>query len=167
MQPDQSTSMPKFEHWADTEIGPLEDAPAYITSTRLALRNIARGAWEAALAESTERSAAFLLLLAACNRIEADAEEGETDDGLAVMIPLDLWHQFTAALDHANALDSVEVRGIEPYHSTMQLAEMVLSDCGHSTVISDRLQRRVAERIQRHLDGMQATPPVRIDLEGQ
>jgi hypothetical protein len=60
MQPDQSTSMQKFEHWADTEIGPLEDAPAYITSTRLALRNIARGAWEAALAESTERSAAFL-----------------------------------------------------------------------------------------------------------
>ena len=48
----------------------------------------------------TEKSA-FQLLVVACNRIEADAEVGDTDDGMAVMIPLDLWHQFTDALDHA------------------------------------------------------------------
>ena len=38
-------------------------------------------------------------------------------------------------------------------HDTMELAAMVLSDCGISTATSDRLQQRVAERIQRHIDG--------------
>uniref|UniRef100_UPI0011C8C12B hypothetical protein n=1 Tax=Vogesella mureinivorans TaxID=657276 RepID=UPI0011C8C12B len=44
----------------------------------------------------------------------------------------------------------------------MKLAEMILSDCGCSTAISDRLQRRVAGRIQQHMDsalgGQQAEP---------
>ncbi|MBA4707552.1 hypothetical protein [Aquitalea aquatica] len=44
-------------------------------------------------------------------------------------------------------------------YDTMRLAEMVLSDCGCSTAISDRLQRRVAERIQRHIDGLQPVQP--------
>lgn len=44
-------------------------------------------------------------------------------------------------------------------HDTMRLAEMVLSDCGCSTAISDRLQRRVAERIQRHIDGLLNAQP--------
>lgn len=34
----------------------------------------------------------------------------------------------------------------------MKLAEMILSDCGCSTAISDRLQRRVAGRIQLYVD---------------
>lgn len=36
----------------------------------------------------------------------------------------------------------------------MKLAGMILSDCGCSTAISDRLQRRVAGRIQLHMDSV-------------
>lgn len=37
---------------------------------------------------------------------------------------------------------------------SMSLAQMILSDCGCSTAISDRLQRRVAGRIQLHIDSV-------------
>jgi hypothetical protein len=38
-----------------------------------------------------------------------------------------------------------------PSDSTLKLAEMILSDCGHSTAVSTRLRDRVAERIERHI----------------
>lgn len=43
-------------------------------------------------------------------------------------------------------------------HDSMQLAQMVMSDCGVSCAATDRLQTRVAERIQRHIDGLQPEP---------
>lgn len=50
----------------------------------------------------------------------------------------------------------------------MKLAEMILSDCGCSTAISDSLQRRVAGRIQQHIDnvlgGLQQAKPVPRDV---
>lgn len=50
------------------------------------------------------QSAALRLLVASGNRIEGDSEEGETAEGMAVMIPLDSWHEFAEALDSARAL---------------------------------------------------------------
>lgn len=41
---------------------------------------------------------------------------------------------------------------VEASADVMKLAKMILSDCGQSTVISDSLQRRVAGRIQQHMD---------------
>jgi len=41
---------------------------------------------------------------------------------------------------------------VEAGREVMKLAEMILSDCGCSTAISDRLQRRVAGRIQLYVD---------------
>jgi len=43
---------------------------------------------------------------------------------------------------------------VEAGHEVMKLAGMILSDCGCSTAISDSLQRRVAGRIQLHMDSV-------------
>ncbi|MGL6045238.1 MAG: hypothetical protein ACRC02_02115, partial [Vogesella sp.] len=43
---------------------------------------------------------------------------------------------------------------VEAEHEVMKLAGMILSDCGCSTAISDRLQRRVAGRIQLQMDSV-------------
>ncbi|WP_019103788.1 hypothetical protein [Chromobacterium haemolyticum] len=40
----------------------------------------------------------------------------------------------------------------QPAYDVVQLAEMILSDCGYSTAISNRVQLRVADRIQAYVD---------------
>lgn len=50
---------------------------------------------------SSSVDGALFLLVAAGNRIEAEAEECETADGLAVTIDLSYWHEFTAVLGAA------------------------------------------------------------------
>ncbi len=63
----------------------------------------ALSAIESLKAQQPADAAAFRLLVAAGNRIDAEAEEFEGPDGMAVSIETDYWHEFDAALDRARA----------------------------------------------------------------
>jgi hypothetical protein len=43
----------------------------------------------------------FRLLVAACNRLQAEAEEYQFDDGMGRGAHLDYWHEFDQALERA------------------------------------------------------------------
>lgn len=51
--------------------------------------------------ESSKRVGVFRLLVAACNRLDAEAEEYNFDDGMGRGAQLDYWYEFDWALERA------------------------------------------------------------------
>jgi len=63
------------------------------------------------------------------------------------------------AIEQARSAPVQEPEYCDPSSTVYKLAEMVMSDCGHSTN-NQRLLDRIADRIQRHIDAAEKQEPV-------
>lgn len=79
-------------------------------------------------------------------------------DGLPCITVYEHQHMMRAYVDADRAMQAQATPQQEPSCTAVKLAEMVLSDCGHSsnyTPLLDRIAERIDAHVQRHLDELQ------------
>jgi hypothetical protein len=94
---------------------------------------------------SLEKDASFRLLVAACNRLEAEAEEFLSDDGIGRSALLDYWHEFDEALERARDALSAQAQSAPTGKEALQIADIAREIVQH---IAD------SEPTNRSMDGM-------------